>query len=855
MTKLYKLSIAVLFAFGVFNAQTHYDDVLKNYLNGATSTFNSSKPEAKQFKIINTDSSQALGGAVLQVQQTYNGVPIYGAVASALVKNDQVVHFSDNFRKNIVVVSTKTKASLNAEQALKGLGIKVKALAKSGQEFYFPTENGLVFAYAYTYEDHDGILWNVVVDAQDGSVLLEESLTLSCNFAPGMYGRPHQHRFIGPLNQPQNLNKSILAAADHASYHVFALPIEAPSFGNRSIVSDPWDNTASPEGWHSDGTNHYTITRGNNVHAYTDLDGTNNIGFSADGGTGRNFDFPLDLNLTHEHYQDAALTNLFYMNNMLHDISYQFGFTESARNFQTNNFGKGGYGHDAVKAEARDGINKATPNLNNANFATPSDGGAPRMQMFLWDPIKVERIFFNSPNDFTDRRPNSKTASFGPKLTATGVTGDLALTTPLNGCTNIDEDLTGKIALIARGSCNFTVKVKNAQTKGAIAAIIYNIPSSTSFGPMGGTDASVTIPSVLIEASEGDAIKAQLEASTVNVTLKDNPDEYLYIDGDFDNGIIAHEYTHGISNRLTGDGYGCLSSSLDNEQMGEGWSDFLALMLTNRPGDTADVPRGIGTYASGEPTDGLGIRPAKYSPDFSINNYTYGKTNGMYYTENGMTRPHVHSIGFVWATILWDLHWKYAEKYGYASDVTADMNSGSARVLQTVMDGMKLQGCNPTFVKGRDAIIAADQNLTGGDNKCLIWKVFAKRGVGVNADPGLIQPKSRFNNADIEAALNDQVEDFTIPAECNAVMATTEAQTSQNVAVYPNPAQNEIFVKADASAGLLSVNLYDATGKLVVSQKVKSQEPIRVAHLNNGLYILKVEGLNVNFSEKIIIKK
>jgi hypothetical protein len=51
------------------------------------------------------------------------------------------------------------------------------------------------------------------------------------------------------------------------------------------------------------------------------------------------------------------------MNNKMHDIFYKFGFTESARNYQTNNFGRGGMQGDAVRAEAFDGSG-----LNNANF-------------------------------------------------------------------------------------------------------------------------------------------------------------------------------------------------------------------------------------------------------------------------------------------------------------------------------------------------------------------------------------------------------------------------------------------------------------------------------------------------------
>ena len=67
--------------------------------------------------------------------------------------------------------------------------------------------------------------------------------------------------------------------------------------------------------------------------------------------------------------QTAAVTNLFYLTNRLHDRLYGYGFTESAGNFQADNFGNGGVGGDPLNAEAQDG-----GAMNNANFATPPDG-------------------------------------------------------------------------------------------------------------------------------------------------------------------------------------------------------------------------------------------------------------------------------------------------------------------------------------------------------------------------------------------------------------------------------------------------------------------------------------------------
>lgn len=93
--------------------------------------------------------------------------------------------------------------------------------------------------------------------------------------------------------------------------------------------------------------------------------------------------------------------------------------------------------------------------------------------------------------------------------------------------------------------------------------------------------------------------------------------------------------------------------------------------------------------------------------------------------------------------MLWDLHWKLAGKYGYNYNVIADPQSGSAKALQLVIDGLKLQPCAPDFVSGRNAILLADQ-LNGGIDECDIWEVFAKRGLGVNATSGSPTDIRRF---------------------------------------------------------------------------------------------------------------
>ncbi len=870
--ELYYLTFGSVLLSNLLFAQKN-EEILKDYFN-SSSNYRNVKSANKEFVVKTEDYSPSMKSTVLQVQQTFYGVPVYNSYGNAVIKNEKLVSINENFYKSSIGynqtksdklenVFSKVLNNASINNGTYDLSEKGKSNSVFSQKVYFPLVNELRLAYLYQFaEEGTSNYWSIVADANTGEILEKQNLTLSCGFE-GNHENHEGHeinKFVGPENKPAENVMSILAA-DNASYRVYALPIEAPSFGARSLVTNPWDTTASPEGWHSDGTNHYTYARGNNVYAYTDVtnNNTSSVANSTDGGASRVFDFPIDLTQYHTSYKDAAITNLFYINNKVHDIMYKFGFNEAWRNFQKTNFTASGTGNDPVNAEARDASEATTQQLNNANFATPTEGSSPRMQMYLWDPANVYRLVYNAPSTFVPRKPNTKDAAFGPALTATGITANVALTTPIDGCTAISENLTGKIALIQRGTCNFTVKVKNAQLKGATAAIIYNAPTSTAFGQMGGTDATVTIPSILIENSEGQAIVNQLASTPVNVTISDDKTKYVYIDGDLDNGIIAHEYGHGVSNRLIGTTASCLNKANSNEQMGEGWSDFLALMLTNQPGDNASVPRGIGTFAVAQATNGLGIRPAKYSPDFTINNYTYGRTNGMTYLDTtNVTQIDVHSVGFVWATMLWDLHWKYVEKYGYSSNVLANPNSGSARVLQLVTDAMKLTACSPTFIDGRDAILQAELNTTGGTDKCMIWGVFAKRGLGVNANAGLKKSKTPVNNTNIAAALNDQVEDFTYPSECTASLSSTEVSLNKGVSVYPIPAKNEVFIKSNSvTSGNTIISIYDATGKLVISESLNlnSKNSIDTTKLSNGIYIIKGEGIGSNFTQKIIIKK
>ncbi|RZL99339.1 MAG: hypothetical protein EOO88_59720, partial [Pedobacter sp.] len=294
--------------------------------------------------------------------------------------------------------------------------------------------------------------WNVRIDAQTGEFVEKDNLTVYEHSAPtnpvnttppsqngeqveamhfnnGNNAHPlienQQVQFRNPLPPPN---------VTSATYRVYRFPYESPAAIASSVEVSPWNmagagNSATTLGWHSDNTNNYEVTRGNNVHAVDDRDGNNIGGATAEGGSALLFDFPYGGDSAQPTtYLNAALTNLFYMNNMMHDVWYKYGFNEANGNFQQNNYGRGGvvtFQGDAVQADAQDGAELSPPNLNNANFSITADGTRPRMQMYLFDG--TPSFVINSPAGIAGTYPAGESSlSTANKLRNRGpITGEV----------------------------------------------------------------------------------------------------------------------------------------------------------------------------------------------------------------------------------------------------------------------------------------------------------------------------------------------------------------------------------------------------------------------------------------------
>ncbi len=543
------------------------------------------------------------------------------------------------------------------------------------------------------------------------------------------------------------------------TYKVLAFPAEAPNdntaTNTQTLVTTDGVGlpAAKPFGWTNDGTAEYPYTRGNNVWSFQDPspgplggapspDPTHSTKpTSPTGITPYVYNYPWDLSQEPEFFstadpnnlypnRNAATVNLFYANNMMHDIYYGFGFNEVGRNFQDSQNGAAvagaGANKDGVLAQSQDG-----GGTNNANFLTLADGTPGQMQMYLWTaaipdslvqiltatggtgaygtPIKLASLqgaLFNSANETNPAfnldlkaRPvvNKKYVIVDKNITAVG--------TASQGCgagmgvgltANNAAAISGNIVLIDRGTCSFVEKVDGAQKSGAAGVIVINndLNNPDAYLAMGGSDAtinSITIPSVMISYNAGLKIKNFIAAGgTIMGSLKRDSVKTPKRDGDIDNVIIGHEYGHGISTRTspqTATG-GSLSGS---EQAGEGWSDFFGMYISMTNADLKPssatpahpngvlVDRGIGTYVFYQPYSGAGangIRPRKYSTDLAVNEYTFaGSTNGGKGIANSAEITVPHGVGFVWNSMLYEVMQNLVDLYPINNDPTICPNN------------------------------------------------------------------------------------------------------------------------------------------------------------------------------------
>ncbi len=696
--------------------------------------------------IQSTYKNKFAGTTMVYLQQAFKGIPVYNQLITLAFKDGKLISKAGEFIENIgnVVNAKSGMPTVTAENAVSeaiiaknlkptanptALGKKENKIefGKLGvshenitaELMWFPNESGKANVHlgwqVYIIQNTSSDYWLINVDALNKNILSVHNLTVYCNWddptksCNNFEHKNLDHKLLQNLNHTQSAKEtprlldskiSSPAAVINATYRVIPYPAESPihTGGTPALVSNPWSlsgasNNATTLNWHTIGTTNYDFTRGNNVWAQEDSNANNGTAplqvVSSTSPDPLAFDFVPDFSVDPKQTSPVPnrqfnTVNLFYWNNIVHDLTYQYGFDEPARNFQGDNLGRGGNQNDFVLADAQDGSG-----TNNANFSTPADGTSGRMQMFIW------------------------TAA--------------------------------------------------------------------------------------------------------------NPDR----DGDVDNGIIVHEYAHGISNRLTGSGSTCLQNA---EQMGEGWSDYYSLMYTQDWATSTlttgfTTPRGIGTYAANQAATGLGIRSQRYCTNFAVNNKVYAAS----------IPSQVHSRGEIWCATLWDMTWGIINQVGTINPnlFNATAPGGNSIALKLVTEGLKLQPCSPGFISSRDAILQADLNLYGGAYRCTILEAFRRRGMGLGASQGS------------SASVTDQIPSFTNGGAALVLLQTTPTSVpeGQNI-TYINR------ITTDPCSGFTGYTITDTI-------------PLNVTYVSGGTYnsanrvvsfpVTQAAGLTVDYSFTVTI--
>ncbi|MFZ2169161.1 MAG: M36 family metallopeptidase [Methylococcaceae bacterium] len=594
--------------------------VVMDFLTSNAAMLGMSSTDISSLEVTDRVYSKLTGSTHIFMRQMHEGLPVYNSQMQVnLDRNQRILSVNNSAMTDMAASVNAAKPAIDLSAAVgkaaEHLGISLTESPKT-----LKAASGV---QQITSVEPSGISLEPIQGKLMWLPIRKGMMRLVWNFQIHTLDQQHVYDFTVDADSGKVWTQFDWVASEQ--YRVYARPAESPNHtaplppaDGRILVTNSANAAASPFGWHDTNGSagaEFTMTRGNNVHAYTDTDSNNapDAGSSPDGGTALSFDFPINLNSVPSNYRNAAVANLFYWNNIIHDVQYQYGFDEAAGNFQTNNYGKGGLGNDAVQAEAQDGSG-----TNNANFMTPADGTAPRMQMFLWDSSSPER------------------------------------------------------------------------------------------------------------------------------------------DGDVDNGVIIHEYGHGISTRLVG-GPSNVNCLTNNQQPGEGLSDWWSLVYTAKAGDKGTDSRGIGTYAIGQPVSGAGIRPQPYSTDPSVNTWTYASINGMRIP---------HGIGAVWAQAAWEVYWALVDRWGFDPDLyNALGNAGNQRMMLYVNEGLKNTACNPAFTQVRDGIIDAAKVLHGGEDVCRLWTAFAAFGLGTDAVSGGPNSTSPTNG-------------FSVPAACQVATGPSTAITT-----------------------------------------------------------------------------
>lgn len=384
---------------------------LRSFIDENAAFFGLTPAAVAELEIASDYQNPDGGLAFAELHQKINGVPVFqGTLRGGFTKHGELfrvvgelapeisaANVSADFgsAENAVLAASKyagiemIEAPQRRETGANELKVTFDrgafAASPTAEKFYFPLAAGVARpAWRVLIWTEAGATY-FVVDAADGRLLWRKSLTNDQT-------QPSTFVVYGNSTSMLRTGDSPTPGTPGCSNPANCPPPAMVARQSFTLIGNEPPYSFNNLGWITDGGN---STSGNNVIAGIDRDGVQGVDAPATGNPNRVFDFAYNpapgtpppgdepLNPT---FQNGSVTHAFYTVNRFHDELYRLGFTESAGNFQNDNFGRGGTGNDAISAEVQD-----SSGTNSANFSTPADGGVARLQMFIWTPSTPDR--------------------------------------------------------------------------------------------------------------------------------------------------------------------------------------------------------------------------------------------------------------------------------------------------------------------------------------------------------------------------------------------------------------------------------------------------------------------------------
>lgn len=363
---------------------------LRSYVQANAFAYGIAADQAQSLEVVADYVNPAGNMAWVELEQRFGGIPVFqGVLRGGFSAKGELIRTTGVLAAGVDSSQLASQPSRSAAQAVAASAANVgwnvaegslvekpsgdpqrvtfdrgtMAADPSAWLVYFPLSRGVARLAWATQIVGDPYGFLTVVDAETGTILFRKNLT---NFQT-------QSASYNVYNNDSPAPSSPTTALPGANF-------QAPFIARQTItrVGNEAPDIFNNLGWMTDGLNE---TAGNNVRAGLDLVAPDGIEATVP-GTGRVFNFAYNPETdapTTANYRNGEVTDMFYWTNVYHDRLYLLGFTEAARNFQQDNFGRGGVGNDRVNAEGQD-----FSGTNNANFLTPADGTSGRMQMFLF---------------------------------------------------------------------------------------------------------------------------------------------------------------------------------------------------------------------------------------------------------------------------------------------------------------------------------------------------------------------------------------------------------------------------------------------------------------------------------------